>query len=315
MNELPLSRRQLLATTAAVAAATMQTAAADEERPAHEPFGYCLNTSTIRGQNLPLTEEIDIAAKVGFAAVEPWISEIEKHVKSGASLADLRKRIADHGLAIPSAIGFAPWIVDDDAKRAAGLEQMKHDMDLVAQIGGTRIAAPPIGANGKNDPSPELPAIAERYRVVLEIGRQAGITPELELWGSSKTLSKLAEAAYVAIAAADEKACVLLDIYHLYKGGSDIAGLKLLQGSALPVLHTNDYPANPPREQINDSFRVYPGDGIAPLTELFRTLRGIGFRGFLSVELFNKDYWKQSPLKVAQAALEKTRAAVQKALG
>ena len=69
-----------------------------------------------------------------------------------------------------------------------------------------------------------------------------------------------------------------------------------------------------PRDKINDSHRVYPGDGVAPLTDLFRILREINFRGFLSVELFNKDYWKQSPVKVAQAAIDKTRAAVQKAL-
>jgi sugar phosphate isomerase/epimerase len=307
------SRRGLLAAAAGVAVLSPNSRAAEPIAPASS-FSYCLNTSTIRGQNLPLAEEMEIAAKVGFNAVEPWVSEIEKHAKSGGSLADLRKRIADLGLVIPSAIGFASWIVDDEAKRKAGLEQMKRDMDLAAQIGGTRIAAPPVGANGKNDSSPELAVIAERYRAILELGRQMGVTPELEVWGPSKTLSKLSEAAYVAVAAADERACVLLDMFHLYKGNSDINGLRMLQGSALPVLHTNDYPATPSREQINDSFRIYPGDGVAPLTELFRILRGIGFAGYLSVELFNKDYWKQSPLKVAQAALEKTRAAVVKAL-
>src|SRR5439155_8682661 len=95
--------------------------------PAAEPFGYCLNTSTIRGQNLPLTEEIEIAAKVGFGAVEPWIAEIEKHVQGGGSTSDLRKRLADHSLKVPSAIGFAEWIIDDDARRAKGLEHMKRD--------------------------------------------------------------------------------------------------------------------------------------------------------------------------------------------
>ena len=81
------------------------------------------------------------------------------------------------------------------------------------------------------------------------------------------------------------------------------------------MLHTNDYPADPPREKINDQDRIYPGDGVAPLKELFITLKQIGWRGYLSVELFNREYWKQSPQKVAQAAIDKTRAAVQSALG
>src|SRR5215468_9185820 len=157
-----ISRRGLLAAAAGAAVLSPKSRAAEPNTPAATSFSYCLNTSTIRGQNLPLAEEIEIAAKVGFNAVEPWVSEIEKHAKSGGSLADLRKRIADHGLAIPSAIGFASWIVDDEAKRSAGLEQMKRDMDQVAQIGGTRIAAPPVGANGKNDPSPDLATIAQR---------------------------------------------------------------------------------------------------------------------------------------------------------
>ena len=311
------SRRHFLVTagaalTTAVAHAETSPTASNPGKTV-DPFGYCLNTSTIRGQNLPLTEEIEIAAKVGFSAVEPWISEIEKHVKQGGSLADLRKQIADHGLAIPSAIGFASWIVDDNDRRAKGLEQMKRDMDLVAQIGGTRIAAPPVGANGPDDAHPELSVIVERYRAVLNLGHQMGVTPELELWGSSKTLSKIGEAAFVTVQAADPAACMLLDVFHLYKGGSDIAGISLLRGNALGVLHTNDYPATPNRDQITDAQRVYPGDGIAPLGDLFRILRDIGWHGHLSVELFNKDYWKQSPVKVAQIAFDKTRAAVQKA--
>jgi sugar phosphate isomerase/epimerase len=317
MESQPTRRYLLSAAGTVLAAAAVKADPTPATLPpanSAEPFGYCLNTSTIRGQNLPLPEEIDIAAKVGFGAVEPWIGEIDKFLKAGGALADLRKRIADHGLAIPSAIGFAPWIVDDDAKRAQGLEQMKRDMDWVAQLGGTRVAAPPIGANGAKDLSPELAKIAERYRAVLDLGRQMGVTPELEIWGSSKTLSQLGEAVHVAVQSADPHACLLLDVYHLYKGGSDIAGISLLRGSALGVIHTNDYPASPGRDQINDSFRVYPGDGVAPLADLFHILRDIGWHGYLSVELFNKDYWKQSPVKVAQTALDKTRAAVQKAL-
>src|SRR5438105_13178069 len=58
-------------------------------------FIYCLNTSTIKGQNLPLVEEIEIARKAGYSAIEPWISEIEDYVRAGGSLASLRKKLED----------------------------------------------------------------------------------------------------------------------------------------------------------------------------------------------------------------------------
>lgn len=279
-----------------------------------EPFGYCLNTSTIRGAKLPLTREIELAAKAGFGAIEPWIEEIEAHLQAGGSLADLRRQIEDAGLKVAGAVGFAEWIVSDPQRRARGLEQMRHDMALVASIGGRFIASPAIGAHRPEDEKPELNQIAERYRAILELGEQTGVTPVLELWGFSQTLSRLSEVIYCAAEAAHPRACLLLDSYHLYKGGSDFAALRLLSGGVLPVFHINDYPASPARDQIDDSHRVYPGDGVAPLGDLFRTLSAIGFRGFLSVELFNPTYWQQPAEQVAKTSLEKTRAAVRAAL-
>jgi sugar phosphate isomerase/epimerase len=40
----------------------------------------------------------------------------------------------------------------------------------------------------------------------------------------------------------------------------------------------------------------------------------MGYRGYLSLELFNREYWKQDAFQVAKTGLEKTRAAVRKAL-
>jgi sugar phosphate isomerase/epimerase len=76
----------------------------------------------------------------------------------------------------------------------------------------------------------------------------------------------------------------------------------------------NDYPAQPPRAEITDAHRVYPGDGVAPLRELLRDLRRIGFRGALSLELFNREYWTQDALAVARTGLEKMRAVVRSSL-
>ena len=266
-------------------------------------FRYCFNTSTIRGQKLTLLEEIDIAARVGYHAIEPWIGEIETYVQQGGSLADLKKRIRDLGLTVESAIGFAEWIVDDDTRRSKGLEQARHDMDLVQQIGGKRIAAPPAGATDVTDI--DYLKVAERYRALLTLGEHIGVVPQVEVWGFSKTLNRLGQALFVAVESKHPQACVLPDVYHLYKGGSDFAGLGLVSGKAIHVFHMNDYPATPPRQAINDSDRVYPGDGVAPLIEILQTLHGIDFDGYLSIELFNKAYWQQDPQEVARVALTK----------
>lgn len=281
---------------------------------AREPFGYCLNTSTIRGAALPIDRELAIAAEAGYQAVEPWIEEIEQFVSRGGTLRELRRRFEDLGIRVAGAVGFAEWIVEDEQRRASGLQRMERDMNLVAEIGGRYIAAPPIGAHEPGQPRPSLARVADRYAAILELGRRTGVTPILELWGASQTLSRLSEVVYVATETADLGACLLLDSYHLYKGGSGFGGLRMLQGNTMPVLHINDYPAEPARERIDDSDRVYPGDGVAPLGELMRTLDAIGFRGFLSVELFHPGYWRQPPREVARRALEKTREVVRNAL-
>lgn len=269
---------------------------------------YCLNTSTIRGQQLSVPEQIDLCASAGYDAIEPWMGDLRGYVEQGGALDDLRKRIEDGGITVESAIGFAQWIVDDETARAAGLEEARRDMEMLAAIGGKRVAAPPIGAH--QSAGPDLATIAVRYRALLELGAETGVTPQLELWGFSPTLSRLGELAYVAAEAGHPDACVLPDVYHIHKGGSEFAGLGMIEASRMHVFHMNDYPATPPREQISDADRVYPGDGVAPLGEILATLRDGGFAGYLSLELFNPNYWQQPADEVAARGLDAMKSAV-----
>src|SRR4029077_9359696 len=92
-------------------------------------FLFGLNTSTIRGQKLSIVEEIAIAERAGYQALEPWIDELERDAASGGSLEDLGKRLRDSRISVESAIGFFEWIVDDAGRRRAGLESAKRSMD------------------------------------------------------------------------------------------------------------------------------------------------------------------------------------------
>lgn len=278
------------------------------------PVRFALNTSTLRGQKLSVTEQIEITAKAGYDGIEPWIGDLQRYADEGGSLTDLKKRIQDLGLTVDSAIGFANWIVDDDQARKEGLENAKREMSVVKAIGGSRVAAPPVGAHRGDSVSPPLPVIAERYRALLQVGAEIGVTPQLELWGFSPTLSKLSELAYVAAGAEHADACVLPDFYHIYKGGSDFSALGMIEASRMHCFHMNDYPADPPRESIADKDRVFPGDGVCPLPQIIRQLIDHGFRGTFSLELFNPEYWERDALEVAQEGLAKSKAVVAKAI-
>ncbi|GAB6166788.1 sugar phosphate isomerase/epimerase [Thermostilla marina] len=315
IRNLPeLSRRSLLISGAVTAAGVLSSqAAAVAETGDKKPFRYCFNTGTVLGKKLPLPEIVDAVGKAGYDGIEPWIREIDAYTQSGGSLADLRKRIADAGLIVESAISFPAWAVDDDQRRKDALEQIKREMEIILELGGTRIAAPPSGINRAE--KMDLRVIADRYRAVLEIGDKMGCTPQLEIWGSATNLGALCEAAFVLTAVGHPKACGLFDVFHLYRGNSPFAGLRQLNGAQMHVFHINDYPAEPPREEINDSYRVLPGDGTAPMQEIVTTLYETGYRGALSLELFNRSLWERELDEIVALGLAKMKTVVRRALG
>lgn len=240
--------------------------------PRARGFRLALNPATIRGYGCSLKEQVRLCIQAGYEGIEPWLADL-KAAREKGELADIRKMCADGNLAVVNGIGFAYWAMPDAATRTYGLEEMKRDMELVAEVGGRFIAAPPFGLQKPGSPKVALDAFAERYRAVLALGAQTGVTPILEFWGHSANLSRLDEALYVASASGDERACVLADVYHMYRGGSPYEGLRLLSKSALPVLHMNDMPAQPAREKLVDADRVWPGDGIAPWKKIFGIFR------------------------------------------
>lgn len=266
-------------------------------------FSFCLNTSTIMGQKPGLKGYLDIAARAGYDGVELWIRDIQEYISSGNSLAELKKYISDSGLRFENAIGFAPWMVIDDEKRKAGFQQMENEMELLAELGCTRIAAPAAGVNAPLD----LFKAGERYKSLLDLGRKTGVMPQLEFWGAFPYFHHLGQVLMVAAVADDPDARILPDVYHLFRGGSGYDGLKMLNGNLIEIFHMNDFVDTIPRDKQEDKDRVYPGDGAAPMKQIIADLKAIGGNKVLSLELFNPNYWKEDALSVAKMGLDKMK--------
>ncbi len=266
--------------------------------------------STIRGHKLGFVKELETASKAGFRSVEIWIDTFQEYLKNGRTVADARKRLGDLGITVENTIGFAPWIIDDEAARTKGVDQLKREMELLAQIGCKRVATPPVGAQSPGSPKIDLYKAAERYRAILDLSDQTGVVPQLELWGFSPNLNRLSEVMFIAIESGHPSARVLLDIYHLYKGGSGAVSLPLVGKSAVEVFHVNDYPATLTREKITDADRVFPGDGVAPIKDTLKQIKRMDQPIVLSLEVFNKTYYAQDAQIVANTAMTKMKAMV-----
>lgn len=130
-----------------------------------------------------------------------------------------------------------------------------------------------------------------------------------------QVLNQLSDAVAVAMDSGHAKATLLLDFYHLYRGDNDFGSLHLINGKGLPVFHINDYPGSRPRTELKDSDRVFPGEGICPFQKVLPLLYDTGFRGALSVELFNRSYWETMDVReVLKTSFDKTARVIDRSL-
>ncbi len=312
MSKQNISRRkavQFMGVSAGIAVLPGANAASEKTKAMDKPaFVYALNMATIRGHNLGFVKELETASAAGFQSVEIWIDSFLAYLNSGGTVKDAKNRLDDLGLKVENVISFNEWIVDDDFTRKNGIDQMKKEMEMMAEIGCKRLAATGKGTTATT--VPDLKTIAERYRVILELGYKMGVVPQIEMWGFQKNLSKVSEVLYIAMESGHPSARILLDVFHLYRGNTPLDTLKLMAPSAVEILHMNDYPAGFNYEVITDADRIYPGDGIAPLKRILKTLSRPDHPLVLSTELFNKLYYQHDALTVAKTSLAKMKAVV-----
>lgn len=265
-------------------------------------FSLCLNTSTVR--TTPLLKTLELAGRSGFRAVELWHDEVSAYLEQGGTPAELRKAMGDAGLAVVSMIALFGWatVSADDYPRI--LDECKRRMDLAAEVGSPYIIASPP------DEVVDLFHAAARFGELFKLGRAAGVEPSMEFLGFVRGINTVASAWTVARDCGEPDATVVADVFHMIRGGGSVDDLLTLQGDRLAVFHINDLPARPdPRVQA-DSDRVMPGDGIADLPRVIRNLRAIGYRGPLSLELFNPGLWARNPAEVLKVGIERLRALV-----
>ena len=269
---------------------------------------FCLNTSTIRAYSLPVDEQVKLCAEAGFDGIELWVSEVDAYIEKGGDYATLRKIIDDSNLKLENMIAFSTWAADDPIKREDGIKTMRHNMEVSASLGSQFVAAP---IQGIDQFIPEMmPEYSNRFLRILEMGDEYGVTPLLELWGAG-VINTLDKATAMAMGTGHPKASLLLDFYHIYRGGGSFESLNLLNGAMLPVFHINDYPANIHISDLRDSDRIFPGDGICPFQSVIPKLREQGFKGALSIEIFNKGYWEQMDVReILKTSYQKVKAVI-----
>ncbi len=264
------------------------------------PFRAALNASTLFPFKLDVIQQVNIAAEAGYEGIELWMKDIDTYLENGGTIELLRGAMENANIEFINAIAFFKWADADPAERAAAFQQAEKEMRLLASLGCKLIAAPPFG----DVETVALEEMADSFGQLVHIGEEIGVEPILEFWGKAKRLSTLREARHILNISKLSNAKMLIDPFHMYVGGSEFSGLKQMRGEQIGIFHVNDYPELPARELIEDSQRVFPGEGISPTGEIARMLYDIGYKGYLSLELFIDDYQGRDAMAVCKYGLQ-----------
>ncbi len=270
---------------------------------------FCLNTSTIRPASL--LDKIAIAAETGYAAIEVWSEELTQFERSGRSLAELRRILQDSSLEVASVITLSDWMQSRGFHKETAYAEARRRLRQAAAIGAPHMVASPVPDSLHLD----IPLAAARYRELLEEGEAFGVRPAMEFLGFHSNVYQLEQALAIVRQADHPDGCLVLDPFHLYRGGSGFGGLKRLSSADVAVCHFNDAPPTPLQFEQTDADRVYPGEGILPLGAFLKDLNAMGYKGYLSLELFNPDYWRRDLKEVAGTGREAMEAVIRSAGG
>lgn len=261
-------------------------------------YTLALNTSTIRPASL--MDKIRIAGEAGYDAIELWNDDLTAYVEKGGTLAEVRRALADNNLTVPSVIALHGWIDSQGDDYTKALDVAKFRMEQAAEVGAPHIVASPPRQ------IVDLDLAADRYTELLEIGSNFNIKPAMEFLGFVDGINDIRSAWQIVVDAGRPEGTIVLDPFHIFRGGSKLEDMEAIPGESIAIFHFNDAP-DMPRETQTDADRVYPGDGILDLKAMLTILKKSGYQGTISLELFNPGLWEQDPLTVARTGLEKMR--------
>lgn len=248
-----------------------------------------------------LKTDIAAASAAGFDLIEIWRSKLLSYLESN-TVGDLSAEIA--------AAGLSAWSINSiehiTFRTPEEYDAIKAECRSLAEI-ASHLACPYIVVvPGKLPANATKGSIAAHTIEVLgelaDIAEPFGVSLAFEFLGQTDcSVQTLGDAIDIVNSVDRRSVGLVLDTFHFYAGNSEFSDIDRLDKEKLFVFHINDS-ENVERSRLTDAHRLYPGEGILPLTEIHEHLRGIGYDRMVSIEIFRPEYWEQDPYYVAESA-------------
>jgi 2-keto-myo-inositol isomerase len=295
-----LSRREMLIAPVAMVVATTASAAGRMSLAIHQ------NTSAAAGYRASL----EGWARAGIKNVEITAALLDGFLKND-TLAAAKRVLADNGLTAVSAACGVGGLWEPNTNHATVLENLKKRCETFSELGLAHIYAP-VGGMGKYVED-DYKTGADNMRSVGDVVQQFRMRMTAEFTRGSAFISTLTTMLKVTRAAAHPNVKPLFDCYHFWSGNNKLEDLDLLKPGEIGHVHFQDVP-DMPRELLDNTTRLIPGEGVSPLTIILKKLseKG-GYSGPLSVELFLPKYQQGDPYEVARDIRQKAEGVMRRA--
>jgi 4-hydroxyphenylpyruvate dioxygenase len=207
-------------------------------------------------------------ARAGIKNVEITAALLDAFLKTD-TLAAAKRVLTDNGLTAVSAACGVGGLWEPNSNHAASLENLKQRCEQFTELGLTHIYAP-VGGMSKFVED-DYKTGADQMRKVGDVVKQFNLRMSAEFTRGSSFISTLTTMLRVTRAAAHPNVKPLVDCYHFWSGNNKLEDLDLLKPGEVGHVHFQDVP-DVPRELLDNTTRIIPGEGISPLTAILKKL-------------------------------------------
>jgi 2-keto-myo-inositol isomerase len=267
----------------------------------------CLHQFT--SANAGFRKSLEGWARAGIKNVEITSAQLDEFLKTD-TIAAAGRLISDLGLTAVSAACGVAGLWEPTPTRAASLDSLKQRCEMFAALGIGKTYAPTT--TSQKFTLDDYKAAVQNMREAGEIAKQFRMTAMVEFVRASSFISTLTTLLKLTREAGHPNLRPMLDCYHFWSGLSKFEDLDLLRPGELAHVHFQDVP-DMPRELLDNSTRLIPGDGISPLKQILRKLSEKGYSGPLSVELFLPQFQQGDPYEVARRIRERAEPVIREA--
>jgi sugar phosphate isomerase/epimerase len=251
----------------------------------------------------PLAEVLRATKAAGWNAVELRRIDFTRCFEAGMTNAHVLDMVRTSGLKTACVGTEYGLIFAKGAERERLLKVLDETCANAVSLGCDLVMIAP----GQNPPGP-LAEAAANFRAGGEIAKKHGVRFALEFNSAHGVINSLETGAKV-VELADHPHCgLLLDAYHMERSGSGGRGFEGYPAERIFAFQYSDVPDGPRSTANRPTDRLPPGKGKVRWREVFELLAEKGYKGYLSYEAPNPDYWARPPLEVAREAVEATRA-------